>query len=430
MKAVSPATRILLGVLPLLWATPLLAQEGELGPSWPREPEPSPPVEPWHEALRLRAFADAYGSINYNFPKPQRNANRFRAFDQHAGFALGWVGADVSYDPEPVGGLVQLRWGPTARRHGGPDADHGLEFIKQAFASFRPGGGRFTFDFGKFDTIYGTEVAESQDNPTYSRGLLFWLAQPRFHTGLRATWEVSDAVALRVLAVNGWNNSVDNNVGKSFGAQIGYTPTRRFALRLGWFGGPEQDDTLTITCPAGQAYSPDAQGCAESADPEASVPAEYTVDRGGANELSAFRHLIDLVVTFAPVENLALSLNADYGTEKRRDPFTTGTERLEWYGAALTARWALTATWALAGRGEYLHNPDIAAAERDELGLVSGTLTLEAKPSDSLIIRLEQRGDLATGGDSRSERQLFARRVRDETSQQLTTTLGVVVTTP
>ena len=39
-------------------------------------------------------------------------------------------------------------------------------------------GSPITLDFGKFDTIYGAEVAESQDNINYTRGVLYWFGQP------------------------------------------------------------------------------------------------------------------------------------------------------------------------------------------------------------------------------------------------------------
>ena len=74
-----------------------------------------------------------------------------------------------------------------------------------------------SFDFGKFDTIYGAEVAESQDNLNYTRGVVYWFTQPLFHTGLRVNAELTDELMLRGLLVNGSNNTIDNNVGKNLG---------------------------------------------------------------------------------------------------------------------------------------------------------------------------------------------------------------------
>ncbi|HEY1534932.1 MAG TPA: porin, partial [Polyangiaceae bacterium] len=194
----------------------------------PRSFEETAPAadEDWYDAFDVRLFADAYYSVNYNFPKPQAGGNDLiRAFDTNNGFALAWAGLDISHPADPVGGTLALRFGPSAKRYNSScltakcDADYGLENVKQAFASWRPGGegSAVSLDFGKFDTIYGAEVAESQDNINYTRGALYWLGQPLFHTGLRVNVELGQYVSLRALAANGWNNSVDNNAGKTFG---------------------------------------------------------------------------------------------------------------------------------------------------------------------------------------------------------------------
>ncbi len=96
----------------------------------------------------------------------------------------------------------------------------GLSNVKQAFATWKPGGkgSAVALDFGKFDTIYGVEVADSQYNINYTRGVVYWFAQPAFHTGFRLNADLSDAFTLKALLVNGYNNSIDNNFGKTPGA--------------------------------------------------------------------------------------------------------------------------------------------------------------------------------------------------------------------
>lgn len=346
-------------VATLTWGASAAAQ--------PLAPEPPPPLDPWYEALDFGLFADAYASVNTNFPKPQENANRFRAYDSHNGMSLSWVGADVSYDPSPVGGTISLRLGPTAEAYSDSclsastrcDSDvPGLAYVKQAFASWRPGGpdGSVVFDFGKFDTIYGAEVAESQLNLNYTRGALYWLGQPLFHTGLRATVDLWPEVAVTALAVNGWNNTIDNNLGKTFGLQLGLRPAADFSAYLGWLAGPEQDDF--IRCPTGAQYDPDTDTCVAGSDPGA--PGDV-VDQGGADAFESWRHLGDLVVLCTPLEQLRLALNASFGMEGVRqlqDDGRVGVQRGIYYGAMLGARYALDATYALAARGEYFRDRD------------------------------------------------------------------------
>ena len=58
-------------------------------------------------------------------------------------------------------------------------------------------------------------MIETKDNWNYSRGLLFTYAIPFYHFGLRAKYAFNDKFALTGYLVNGWNNIVDNNTGKT-----------------------------------------------------------------------------------------------------------------------------------------------------------------------------------------------------------------------
>jgi hypothetical protein len=134
---------------------------------------------------------------------------------------------------------------------------------------------------------------------------------------------------------------------------------------------------------------------------------------------------------YSPIDVLGLQLNADYGTEGVRG--ASGVEHQRFYGVMLAARLELTDVWAVAGRGEYYADPDGRTTGFSDTSLASGTLTLEALPTENLVLRLEQRADFVI--DSEAERdgaattELFGKDLRDGASQQHTTTLGVVVRT-
>lgn len=393
-----------------------------------QEPEEPPPPLPWYEALSFGAFADAYASVNYDFPKPQSGTNRYRAYDTSNGFALAWVGLNVAYDPDPVGGVLQLRFGPQAQTYASQsERDAGLANVKQAYASWKLGE-VVSLDFGKFDTPHGAEVADSQLNYNYTRGALYWLAQPLYHTGLRASFTLTDELSAKAMVVNGWNNSVDNNAGKTFCAHLSYAPLEELALGAGWIGGPEQADSVSVDCGADETFDADAGGCV----PDPGTPAQsYVVDRAGANKPKAWKHVIDFLVTVTPTEELSTYLNAYYGTEGVRDATNTtnDVDRIEFYGAALAGRLALSDVWAVAARAEYIGDPDgyLTTVEGGALG--TGTLTLEAKPTKNLILRLEPRADVMLSADDGAAKEVFQESVRDSSQTQITTTLGVVVTT-
>ena len=106
----------------------------------------------------------------------------------------------------------------------------------------------------------GAEVIEAKDNWNYSRGLLFWYAIRLYHFGFRAKYTFNDKYALTGFLTNGWNDVVDNNSGKTYGASFGWTPNKKWAVTETGFFGPEQAnynktwrqtyDTITYNRPA------------------------------------------------------------------------------------------------------------------------------------------------------------------------------------
>jgi hypothetical protein len=278
-------------------------------------------------------------------------------------------------------------------------------------------------DFGKFDTIYGAEVADSQDNINYTRGVLYWFAQPAYHTGLRLAADLSEMFTLKAMLVNGINNSIDNNLGKSLGLQGVFNLKRGEdalgSVALGYMIGPERDDIKQVECAPGEEFDAGSStGCSPGTGPSTGV-----VDRPSSNT-EGLRHLIDLVATFAATKELSLVLNADYGLENVRSVTDESSfEYVDWYGVMVGARYAFSDMFALAGRAEYLGDPHgHVTGFGEKIDLVSGTLTLDLLPAEFLVVRLDNRLDW-------SNKQIFPKDVRDLQGTMVTTTLGVVFTT-
>jgi hypothetical protein len=375
----------------------------------------APAARKWYDALKVEGFVDAYASVNANSPKPQSGQNLGRAFDVTNGFAVHWAGVNVSYAPDPVGATVGLRFGPGAGIYNaGSDAGAGLTFVKQAFASWKPiGGVPLQLDFGKFDTWIGAEVADSQYNMTYTRSALF-TTQPLFHTGLRVDIAASEQFDLKLYAVNGYNNSIDNNAMKTFGVTVGLLPVKEIAVYLNYIGGPEQNDFTPATGMAGPMVVPGANG--------------------------RWRHLADVVADFKFGRGHVL-VNADYGTEK----LAAGTlamadpeKSVSIFGGNLTFGYAVTDLFAFAVRGGYLSDPDGYVAPLwgapigEAASVVDGTLTLAVTPTPNLIIKLEPRVD-AVASDASGFEGSFPKApdaAPPGVSKVLfTTTLGIVATT-
>lgn len=373
----------------------------------------------WYDDVSLGLFADAYAGVNFNVPRPAAAPNTFRAFDPTNGFALHWAGLNLNYEGEAFGATVALRFGPGAVIYNGGDVQQGLAFAKQAFATWKPQAakGRLRFDMGKFDTLYGAEVAESQSNFNYTRGVLNWLGQPFFHTGLRAGFDVTDAWSLTLIAVNGWNNSVDNNFGKSGGAQIGWSPSDKVGVYLGYLTGPENDRRVAVDCDLDTALDGASGRCVDAPGAEASST-ELT-QRGSERR---FRQFGDVIIAINPTNRLSFVLNADLGyDEVISNPVTGEFDRVVWYGGALGARYQFTPRFASALRGEgYQDLQGFTIPTPAMIG--TGTLTLEFAPVEQVLLRLDSRYD-------GSNEPLFAAGLDDARNQQVTLTLGAVVMT-
>jgi hypothetical protein len=391
--------------------------------------------EAWYDAFDVRMFGDAYAGVNYNFPKPQAGSNGVsRYFDPNNGFALSWVGLDLSRVADPIGGTLSLRFGPSAHIYGSDcpsghcDAVNSLENVKQAFASWKPVGA-LTLDFGKFDSIFGSEVADSQDNLNYTRGVLYALGQPHFHTGLRASLDIGEYLTLRALAVNGWNISVDNNAGKTFGLQAtarvpGSEGRDLLAASLGYLIGPESDDVLNVQCLTGEQFDPtQANGCAPRT--VLNAPDTGTIGRSSSNT-RGLRQLIDLVVTSDPLESLHLVANGDFGTERVRNlDNPLDFDAKQWWGGMIAARYGFSDAFGIAARGEYFHDDDglmTKVPPGNTVDIVTGTLTLDYRPGKNLILRLDNRLDW-------SNHTIFQKGIRGLSGTLPSSTLGVVVTT-
>src|SRR5438094_2453136 len=317
-------------------------------PSPAASPETSPPGP---SPVELTSFVDTYYS--YNFNKPPGDT-QLRNFDtKHNQLSINLV--EVALEQKPtsksrLGFRADLDFGPAtdivhAAEPGGADV---FKIFQQGYLSYlAPAGKGLQLDAGKFVTPFGAEVIETKDNWNYSRALLFALAIPYYHVGVRATYNVNDKLTLNGYLVNGWNDAVDNNGGKSIGLSATPKPHPKLTLVGNFMGGPEQKDD--------------------------------TADK---------RYLWDGVVTFNATPTLSLMANYDYG----KDRFAG--VPVKWQGVAGYARWQATPNWALTPRVEWLDDAD---------GLMTGvsqkvqevTFTSENKIDGGLLARLEFRRDMA-----------------------------------
>jgi len=221
---------------------------------------------------------------------------------------------------------------------------------------------------GKFVTIHGAEVIESKDNWNYTRSLLFNLAIPFYHLGVRATLPVNDKFALAGLVVNGWNNSSEIYGGvPCLAVQATLKPTTKFTWLANYMVGQEVPD--------------------DDADK---------------------RHLFDTTLTLTATPKVSLMANFDYGKEGDTD----------WWGVAGYAKLQPKPNWALVGRYEYV---DDSKGGFMTIGTNAQSLTFTSDHliAGGLVMRLEYRTDFA-------DESIFPKDDGSSKKSQTTLTVGLV----
>jgi hypothetical protein len=144
--------------------------------------------------------------------------------------------------------------------------------------------------------------------------------------------------------VNGWNNAVDNNTGKTVGATIQYK-NPSLTLIENYTGGPEQN-----------------------------------------NDNADWRHLSDTIATYTVNKQVSVAANYDYGQDKLSGA------KVKWQGIAGYVKYQANDWFALSPRVEYFDDPEgfttgIAQKAKE------GTVTAEFKHKDGVVMRLEYRHD-------------------------------------
>jgi len=323
-------------------------------------PAPAPAAKPWYEEIAVNAFVSA--SYSYNTNRPDSRTNQFRVFDfddntfkvdaaelviqkavakpGEAGFRLDAVAGGSIPRVSAAAGLF--------RDSSGKAQDFDLQ---QALVStILPFGSGLRVDVGKFITHHGYEVIEGYDgtNDNATRSFLFGYAIPFTHTGLKASYTFSDRISAMAMLANGWDNVKDNNSGKSFGAQVMWTPAKPVTVVANYMVGPERDDN--------------------NHDP---------------------RNMLGVNAQWKINTKTALTVDLAHGSEPNA---VTPGETAMWNGIVGYARFGLTDTFALIFRGEHFNDRDGARTGVAQK-LKAVTLTPELKVSSHFVVRADLRFD-------------------------------------
>jgi hypothetical protein len=309
---------------------------------------PAPPT--WSVGpIDFSGLVDGYYDFNFNHPNPGANGNQLYNFDVNANqFSLNMLKLSMSHAADPIGFQVDFGFGRAFEIIHASDTSADLH-IEQAFVSWKPPKGKgFQFDFGQFVTSAGAEVIESNANWNYSRSILFAWAIPYYHFGARITQPMGSHFTAGVQVVNGWNNVVDNNSGKTIGL-IGNFTGKKATWSNNYYTGPENPGT----------------------------------NKG-------FRNLYDTTLLLTPADKFNAYINFDWASNKNPDNTTS-----KWYGIAGAAKIQMDGKNAFTPRYEWFHDAQGASTGLAQ-ALQEFTLTYEYKWVEGLLSRIEYRRDWST----------------------------------
>jgi hypothetical protein len=329
-----------------------------------------PATEP--PALQLHGWVDVFYGLNANRPSdgtsflPGTGTTARRANQ----LSLNAAALDVSLEPRPVGFHLTLGFGSglevvhSAEPAGsavGPDV---FRNVYQATVSYAaPIGSGLLFEAGIYPSHIGFETFFSKDNWNYTRG---WMGEfsPYYQAGLKIAYSFDAHWSAQLHLLNGWQTIGDNNRAKAVGTQIAWT-NDRVTLGFNTFAGPE-------------------------------LPGDD----------SHWRLFGDLTAVVKATPWLSLGATADVGRQDRAEGAAV------WHAAGLYARFGLHERAALALRAEYYDDVDGFFSGSPQV-LRDGTATLELRPNEHFILKLEARYDWADAalfsGQNEGERPTFSR---------------------
>jgi len=322
-------------------APPTPAATQAAAPAAPAAPNP------YHQwGTDFSFLFDGYADANLN--DPGSGWNGLRNFDYRADTVhLNMAKITIDHAPGPVGFHLDVGFGEMfSGTHAADAAPEAMRYFEQAYIDLKPKSWKgVEVDLGEFLTSAGAEVEDVNGNWNYSRSLLFTLAIPYYHFGIRTSFPIGAHFTGGVQVVNGWNNVYASGQGKLVGVNGAYA-WKKVTWTNVWYGGPERS----------------------TASP-------------------GMRNVFDSVVAVNPNDNLSLYVNFDYGRNKNIGPGSA-----QWTGLAGAFRRAIGKNGAIAGRLEWFDDVDGFSTGVSQT-IKEVTVTGEYKLSSWLTSRLEFRDD-------------------------------------
>jgi hypothetical protein len=293
----------------------------------------------------------------------------------------------LSEDQWAAGYRVQLLVGQDANFYNlSPSSVGSSDFsVKDAYVALRaPVGNGLDFKVGSFSTVIGYESFESHLNPNYSRSF-GWQLEPTQHTGVLASYKVTDAISFSLGVANTWGAGINARAQRvnGVGATINAAESEKTYMA-----------SISIT-------APDSWGFLKGSAWYAGI-----IDGLAGNTSGATANSKDTTSAYVggslntPVEGLAVGAAFDY----RFNGPNTITVGDNWaYAVAGYVSYQASEKWKFNLRGDYTEGSDgtyynRVGSNQNRLGAL--TVTADYALWANVIARAEARWDHSMSGDS------------------------------
>jgi Putative beta-barrel porin-2, OmpL-like. bbp2 len=362
-------------------AAPVAAGSGQAATQTPPAASALPTVLPGGATLNY--LFDGY--YEYDFNHPIGRIQYLRAYDVLSNsFSINQ--ADLVFDWTPnvaegrrYGMRVDLQFGQaTDTLQGNPSNEVRPQIYRNIFQAYGtyvvPLGKGLTVDFGKWGSSLGIEGNYTKDQVNYSRSFFFDYL-PFYHMGVRATYKVSDKLALNYWLVNGTNQTEPTNSYKD--ELFGFTaqPAKNISWTTNYYVGQDHPDVSQAT------------NCTVPLQVGLCVKKIIPAPNGKA-------HIFDSYVTWNATPKLTLSAEGDYVISREwanAAPGQSSAPSLVTGGAAY-ARYQFKSPMALGGRFEYFDDRNGLFSGTDQ-ALKEFTGTFDYKFGEGFLARTEFRRD-------------------------------------
>ncbi len=303
--------------------------------------------------LAISVYLDTYYGYNFNEPA-NSDVPYFVTMNRHneANINLGMI--DLRYTAERLRICFAPGFGtyvnannasePGSLRHL-IEARVGIKLFKKK---------NIWMDFGVLGSPYTNESAISKDHLMYTRSFAPEYV-PYYVTGAKFTFPLGKRVNAYLYLLNGWQQMVDLNKGKSIGTQVEWRPGNRNLINWNTYIGDE---------------------------------------RSAARPYYRTRYFTDVYWLFNPDGKFSMTSCAYVGAQERLDGLGNKST-FKWWQANLIGRYSFNKTISLSGRIEYFSDPynSIVSMINPVSGFssFSGGLCLNLRLFDHALVRFEGR---------------------------------------